>query len=241
MYIYDCRDRGCFRVCLLISNPRFTRYSFGSYDPTSRVFSKAGYRVALIARNADSLNKFASELNSQGGEASTTTHSIRVIPEGSSFVLISSFPTQVAAFPIKEYSYKDIHSAFASIHSHFPDSELRAALWNAGYGVWKPFLELTEEEVTESVQTNVTAAFSFAREVVLAFKELPLNELGKRGTLVFTGATASLRGNTTVGTWFFRSVGVLGSYLPLGIYAWLIWTTYFDCIYLCADIWFRCW
>lgn len=40
---------------------------YGSYH-SSRVFSKAGYRVALIARNADSLTKFASELNSQGGE-----------------------------------------------------------------------------------------------------------------------------------------------------------------------------
>lgn len=42
----------------------------------SRVFSKAGYRVALIARNADSLNEFASELNSQGGEVQNPVHEV---------------------------------------------------------------------------------------------------------------------------------------------------------------------
>ncbi|EIM84866.1 NAD-P-binding protein [Stereum hirsutum FP-91666 SS1] len=159
----------------MVARPLFVVAGVGAGHGTgaasARVFSKAGYRVALIARNADSLNEFASELNSQGGE--------------------------VAAFPIKEYGYKDIHSAFEAIKKQWPDSEIRAALWNAGYGAWKPFLELTEEEVTESVKTNVTAAFSFSREVILAFKQLPLNELGKRGTLLFTGATASLRGNTT--------------------------------------------
>lgn len=120
----------------------------------------------------------------------------------------------MAAFPIKEYGYKDVHSAFESIKKHWPDSELRAALWNAGYGVWKPFLDLTEEEVTESLQTNVTAAFSFSREAILAFKQLPLNELGKRGTLLFTGATASQRGNTTVGIWSSRSLSASEPHLP---------------------------
>lgn len=110
----------------------------------------------------------------------------------------------MAAFPIKEYNYKDVHSAFEAIKKHWPDSELRVALWNAGYGVWKPFLDLTEEEVTESLQTNVTAAFSFSREAILAFKQLSLNELGKRGTLLFTGATASQRGNVTVSAWSSR-------------------------------------
>lgn len=36
----------------------------------SREFAKLGYRVALIARNADHLNKLAEEINGSGGEVS---------------------------------------------------------------------------------------------------------------------------------------------------------------------------
>ena len=50
--------------------------------------------------------------------------------------------------------------------------------------------------------TNVKAAFAFAREAVTAFRGQAIVDEeqgggGKRGTLLFTGATASLRGNTT--------------------------------------------
>ncbi|KAG2130081.1 hypothetical protein BD769DRAFT_1604704, partial [Suillus cothurnatus] len=87
-----------------------------------------------------------------------------------------------------------------------PSSPLRVAVFNAGYGVWKPFLEITEDEVRESVDTNILAAFAFPRAALLEFTKLELettNEGGvagnarKRGTLIFTGATASIRGNTT--------------------------------------------
>jgi NAD(P)-dependent dehydrogenase (short-subunit alcohol dehydrogenase family) len=44
----------------------------------------------------------------------------------------------------------------------------------------------------------VEAAFAFSREAILTFKQNKIEEpQGKRGTLIFTGATASLRGNTT--------------------------------------------
>lgn len=45
------------------------------------------------------------------------------------------------------------------------------------------------------LQTGVAAAFSFARGAILAFKDNDIEQSsGKRGTLIFTGATASLRG-----------------------------------------------
>ncbi|KAF7986918.1 hypothetical protein HWV62_12705 [Athelia sp. TMB] len=137
----------------------------------SRIFAKAGYNVALVARNADSLKKFAEEIKGTGGEA--------------------------AAFPIANYSPSSIQSAFGSIKSQWPESPLRVALFNTAFGVWKPFLQVTPEEVQESVDTNIVAAFAFSREAIIAFKDLDLNDKGKRGTLLFTGATASLRGNTT--------------------------------------------
>jgi NAD(P)-dependent dehydrogenase (short-subunit alcohol dehydrogenase family) len=44
----------------------------------------------------------------------------------------------------------------------------------------------------------VVAGFAFARESILNFKQNDIDsEKGKRGTLIFTGATASLRGNVT--------------------------------------------
>ncbi|TFY80195.1 hypothetical protein EWM64_g3820 [Hericium alpestre] len=147
--------------------------SAGTGGAAARAFSRAGYRVALISREgrSDSLQKFAAELSANGGEA--------------------------AAFPIPAYTYDAISGAFTSIRSHWPNVPIRAALWNAGFGVWKPFLDVKKEEIEESVQTNITAAFSFAKEAILAFKDLDLNEKGKRGTLLFTGATASIRGNVT--------------------------------------------
>jgi len=48
------------------------------------------------------------------------------------------------------------------------------------------------------LQTSVAAAFSFARGAILAFKDNDIEQHnGKRGALIFTGATASARGNVT--------------------------------------------
>ncbi|KAF9817920.1 hypothetical protein IEO21_03114 [Rhodonia placenta] len=147
----------------------------GTGAATARVFAKAGYRVALIARNADHLNKLASEVNQSGGEA--------------------------AAFPVASYSYEAVSGVFTTIKQHkwaSPEkAEIRVALWNAGAGVWKGFLDVTEQELQTVVDTNITAPFAFSRQVLLAFKENEIDQLGKRGTLLFTGATASWRGNVT--------------------------------------------
>ncbi|KAG6830613.1 hypothetical protein H0H93_013991, partial [Arthromyces matolae] len=139
-----------------------------------RVFSKAGYSVALIARGADSVNNLAKELNSSGGEAEP--------------------------FPVNAYTPKDLNSVWTSIKSKFsgPHYSIDTAVFNIGQGVWKPFLEITPEDIRTSLELNVEAAFAFSREAILTFKENEVSEdKGKRGTLIFTGATASLRGNTT--------------------------------------------
>ncbi|KAG1822408.1 hypothetical protein EV424DRAFT_1644109 [Suillus variegatus] len=151
----------------------------GTGAATARLFAKSGYRVALISRGPEYLNKLATEISQAGGEA--------------------------AAFPLNDYTTPSIKSAFAALKSHWPSSPLRVAVFNAGYGVWKPFLDITEDEVRESIDTNILAAFAFSREALLEFTKLELetaNEGGvagnarKRGTLIFTGATASIRGNS---------------------------------------------
>lgn len=136
-----------------------------------RIFAKAGYRIALIARDPEQLNKLASEINAAGGEA--------------------------AAFPVKDYQYKSVIGVWDTIKGHKWSSpvEIRAALWNAGSAPFKKFLDVTEEDLELSLQTHITAAFAFSRQAILTFKENGLDAKGKRGTLLFTGATASLRGN----------------------------------------------
>jgi len=143
----------------------------GTGASTARVFAKAGYRVALIARNANNLEQTAEGIKGTGGEA--------------------------APFPVKAYDHANIHSAFDAIKRHWPDDEIRVAVWNTAHGVWKKFLDVTEQDIQESVDVNIVSAFAFAREAILSFEELPLNEKGKRGSLIFTSATAAQRGNTT--------------------------------------------
>ena len=98
---------------------------------------------------------------------------------------------------MQAYDSASLTSAFNAIKAQWPDSSLRVAVWNAGHGIWKPFLQITDEEVEEALNTNVRAAFAFSRLAISAFKENNLSEIGKRGALIFTGATASWRGNTT--------------------------------------------
>jgi len=143
----------------------------GTGAATARVFAKAGYNVALIARNEASLKKAAEEIKAEGGVA--------------------------APFPIAKYDYPEIHGAFDAIKKHWPNDEIRVTVYNAAHGTWKPFLDVTEEDIKESVQVNIVAAFAFAKESILTFKELELNEIGARGNLIFTSATAAWRGNLT--------------------------------------------
>ncbi|KAI0072349.1 NAD(P)-binding protein [Panus rudis PR-1116 ss-1] len=158
----------------------------GTGAATARLFSKAGYRVALIARNADELKKTAEAINQSGGEA--------------------------AAFPVPSYGYKDVTNVFSTIKSHnWPSpqkAEVRVALWNAAHGVWKNFLDVTQEDIEASVQDNIVGAFAFSHEVIFLFKDNEIDELGRRGTLLFTGATASIRGNVVTSAFAAGKHGV---------------------------------
>ncbi|KAF9653586.1 NAD(P)-binding protein [Thelephora ganbajun] len=144
----------------------------------SRVQSLCGYRVALIARNPGHLRTLANEINVADGEAES--------------------------FPIKNYGAADIQSAFSSISSRFPSSEIRVAIYNAGEGTFKKFFDVTDEDIERSTTTGIVGPFAFSRAVITAFKNNELSDplkhpnegARKRGTLIFTGATAALRGNT---------------------------------------------
>jgi len=123
---------------------------------------------------------------------------------------------QADHFPVKSYSPQDITGAFTRIRDRFPEPSfsIRAALFNVGSASWGPFLSITPEQVRESLETTVVAGFAFAREAVLQFKQNEIDTVatlggkGKRGTLIFTGATASVRGNTTTSAFAAAKHGV---------------------------------
>ena len=157
----------------LVEHIRKTSILTNEPDAYSRIFAKEGYRVALVARNAEHLQTLAADINSSGGEA--------------------------APFPVKNYDYSTVLGVFDAVNAHkwsTPESsEIRVAVWNAGSAPFKTFLDVTEEDLKLSLDTSVTAAFAFSRGAILNFQKNEINKAGKRGTLVFTGATASVRGN----------------------------------------------
>ena len=98
---------------------------------------------------------------------------------------------------MSSYSDDQIASAWQAIHAKFPKPEyiIRVAVFNVAHGFWKPFLDVTPQDVQDCLQINVAAAFTFARGAILAFKDNDIEQAnGKRGTLIFTGAMSSGQG-----------------------------------------------
>ncbi|KAJ7123873.1 hypothetical protein C8R43DRAFT_1031763 [Mycena crocata] len=144
----------------------------GTGGAVARLFAKQGYTVALISRGSESLDVLAKDIKSSGGNAES--------------------------FPVSAYGPEDLTSAFEAIQQRYaaPDYAITVAIFNAGHAVWKPFLQITPEDVQESNKVNIEGSFAFARAAILAFqKNEPVQATGAKGTLIFTGATASLRGN----------------------------------------------
>jgi len=101
---------------------------------------------------------------------------------------------KAAAFPISTYSFEDVRASFGALHTHWPDANIRVALFNSGVPVFKPFLNTTPEDFEAIANVSMLAAAAFSREAITAFKAQNIDESGKRGTLLFTGASAALRG-----------------------------------------------
>jgi len=155
----------------------------GTGNSCAQLFGKQGYRIALIARNEKSLQDAADVINGyEGGEA--------------------------AAFPITQYNKAELSRVFQEVKAKWPGAEIRVAIYNTGHRIAKPFLELTQDDIDESVQTNVLGGFAFAQESILSFREYAINELGNRGVLIFTSATAAWRGNPSMAAFAATKHGV---------------------------------
>jgi len=143
----------------------------GTGGTVARRFAKEGYKVALLSRNAEALQRLSDSIKATGGLA--------------------------VAFPLSVYSHSEVSNAFNSIKKEWPGDSIRVTVWNAGDGIFAPFLDITEEQLNKTVDGNVFGPFAFARESVTTFKEQELDDQGSRGTLIFTGALASLQGHVT--------------------------------------------
>ncbi|PBK60754.1 hypothetical protein ARMSODRAFT_1026334 [Armillaria solidipes] len=140
-------------------------------QPHTCLFAKEGYVITLIARGTDSLKALSDDITAVGGTG--------------------------APFPISSYSVEGINSVFSKIHACYQDHPVRFAVYNAAHGVWKPFLDVTFDDIQVVMQTNIEEAFTFSKNVILAFQKNGLDEKGKRGALILMGATPSIRGSAT--------------------------------------------
>ena len=105
-----------------------------------------------IIRGAEVLDSLATQINTQGGHVS---HLLTIYWLFESW-LISATVEQAKSFAIPSYSHEDIISTWSSIHAQFPQPEytIRSAVFNIGYGVWKPFLEITPQDVQDCLQMS---------------------------------------------------------------------------------------
>lgn len=135
--------------------------------PTSRAFLPT-HPLVLLSRSQATLEKTASSLPS------------------------SSNPVEL--IPTDATSRQSVTDAFAAVPRQFGQgSYVEVAIFNAGGGSKAgfnpgPFLERSSDDLQGSL-TSITAAYDFSQAFL---RQLPE---GAGGTLIFTGATMSLRGS----------------------------------------------
>ncbi|KAJ3329102.1 hypothetical protein HDU76_008647 [Blyttiomyces sp. JEL0837] len=92
------------------------------------------------------------------------------------------------AFQCDVTSEESVINAFSSISSSFPGSKVKAGIFNAAGFVMKPFLETSRATMDQHL-AFVGGAFSFSQQLIKA-----IQQHDEGGSLIFSGATAALRG-----------------------------------------------
>jgi short-subunit dehydrogenase len=123
------------------------------------LFSQKGFHLLLIGRNADKLSNVKNMIESQGGKADILTLDIR--------------------------NNKEILEKMEEVREQF---DIFGVVNNAGVGHFGPFPELTEEQITEMLNTNVLGTIYMTKAV------LPLLLERGEGRIMNIISTAGLRG-----------------------------------------------
>lgn len=133
----------------------------------ARRFAAEGFIVALTGRTQSQLDAVAAEIAASGGRA-------------------HAFAGDVA-------SEAEIHGIAQKARALGP---LTVAIFNAASAVRAPTLELSVEQFTQAWRTSALGGFIFGHEALRGLLANSFEADGSRGrgTLLFTGATAALRG-----------------------------------------------
>ncbi|KAH0536770.1 hypothetical protein FGG08_006373 [Glutinoglossum americanum] len=139
----------------------------GTGASVARKFAQT-YPVALLARNPANYTSLVSEINDSGGKA--------------------------IGIPADVTSGEGLRKAVEEVKKEFPEGDLAAAVYNVGGAfIRKPFLEMGEVEFRAGYEANGIGAFHFSQSMLPLLLES--THLKHPATLIFTGATASLRGS----------------------------------------------
>jgi len=141
----------------------------GTGASVARKFA-ASYPVVLLARKAENYQPLVDEINGKGGKAIGVS-------------------TDVSDRKSVDNAISEAKKAFGS------DVGVAAAVFNAsGAFNRKPFLELSEEDFRKSYDVSVQGAFNFS-QATLPLLLSAVNQSEHPPTLIFTGATASVKAN----------------------------------------------
>lgn len=133
----------------------------------ARRFARAHMPVGLVARNKDKLRDLLTELQAEGAPASRAWSCDVTHEEG----VVNTF----------EYARQELGVP-------------RLVVFNAGAFVHKGVLETRSEEFEQCWRIGCLGGFHVGRAAVGSMEGEPPEDGGALGTLIFTGATASLRG-----------------------------------------------
>lgn len=133
----------------------------------ARRFARGGLAVALTGRSAERVEALAAAIRAAGGQAHALAGDL-------------ADPATVQALAQRVRAL----------------GPLRAAVFNAAGAVRAPTLEIGAEAFTQAWRTSALAGFLFAQQALrlLLDNGVAPDAPAGRGSLLFTGATASLRG-----------------------------------------------
>ncbi|KAI7239929.1 NAD(P)-binding protein [Hortaea werneckii] len=142
----------------------------GTGASVARKFASA-YPVVLLARNPDNYNSLVDEIKKNGGQA-------------------IGISTDVS-------SPDSMKQAFSQIEQEHKGATVAAAIFNAsGRFVRKPLLDMSVEDFTGGYDVSCKGAFMFAQHTLpLMLKHAEDKNAKYPPTLIFTGATASIKAN----------------------------------------------
>ncbi|KAJ5414502.1 hypothetical protein N7509_001129 [Penicillium cosmopolitanum] len=153
----------------------------GTGSAVARRFAQS-YPVILLARSQGSLDPLIKEITQNGGSA-------------------TGFPTDVTSESSMESTIDQIKAKFGS------DITVAAAIYNvASKFLMKPFLDQSPDEFFGSLEPSNRGAFNFAHSTL----PLMLKGEGKGQyppTLIFTGATAALKGGSGLSAFAMSKFG----------------------------------